>query len=117
MAAALAAAAWLRLREVEFARASLRLFLVVLLFVPGIAVYYFVWPIALGALYPSAGYAVYTAIVTLFLIHSPDALGVELSHLPGWSGPWWALAFWLLWEIRFDSASAGRASSARAPAS
>jgi hypothetical protein len=99
-AAALAAALWLRAREVEFARASLLLFLVVLLFAPGIAVYYFVWPIALGALAPSAGYFVYTAVVTLFLIHSPDAFAIELAHLPGWSGPWWALAFWLLWEMR-----------------
>jgi hypothetical protein len=87
-------------REIEFGRACLILFLVLLLFVPGIAVYYFVWPVALGALYPSVGYAVYTVVVTLFLMHSPDGLAVELPHLPGWSGPWWALAFWLLWEVR-----------------
>ncbi len=87
-------------RNVETGRASLLLFLVLLLFAPGICPYYFVWPIALGALYPSAGYAVYTAVVTAFLVHSPDGLGVELPHLPGWSGPWWALVFWLLWEIR-----------------
>ncbi|MGE5277913.1 MAG: hypothetical protein ACM3SU_13020 [Acidobacteriota bacterium] len=111
VAAALAAAGWLWYREVEFGRASLLLFLVVLLLAPGIAVYYFVWPIALGALYPSAGYAVYTVIASLFLIHSPDALSVELPHLPGWSGPWWALLFWLLWEIRRLS-GAGRAPAA-----
>jgi hypothetical protein len=109
--AGLAAAAWIWVREVEFGRACLLLFLVVLIFVPGIAVYYFVWPIALGALYPGIGYAVYTAVVTLFLIHSPDALGLELPHLPGWSGPWWAAVFWLLWEIR---SGARRASDARA---
>jgi len=88
------------LRRVEFARACLLLFLVVLIFSPGIVQYYFVWPIALGALFPSLGYLVYTVMVSLFLIHSPDALAVELPHLPGWSGPWWALVFWLLWEIR-----------------
>ena len=114
VAAALAAAGWLWFREVEFGRASLLLFLVVLLFAPGIAVYYFVWPIALGALYPSAGYAVYTAIVSLFLIHSPDALGIELPHLPGWSGPWWAIVFWLLWEIRTLS-GAGRGPARQPP--
>jgi hypothetical protein len=113
-AAALAAAAWLRLREVEFGRACLILFLVVLIFVPGITVYYFVWPVALGALYPSAGFAVYTVVTALFLIHSPEAIGVELAHLPGWSGPWWALVFWLLWEIRRQSA-AGAEGGARPP--
>lgn len=115
VAAAMAAAGWIWFRQVEFGRASLLLFLVVLLFVPGIAVYYFVWPIALGALYPSAGYAVYTAVVSLFLIHSPDALGVELPHLPGWSGPWWALAFWLLWEVRKESIARGRTGAAAGP--
>jgi hypothetical protein len=104
-AAALAAAVWLARRGVELGRASLMLFLVLLIFLPGITPYYFVWPIALGALYPSAGLAVYTAVVTLFLIHSPDAIGVELAHLPGWSGPWWAAVFWLLWELRALQAS------------
>ena len=104
-AAALAAAFWLARRGVELGRASLMLFLVLLIFLPGITPYYFVWPIALGALYPSAGFGVYTAVVTLFLIHSPDAIGVELAHLPGWSGPWWAAVFWLLWELRALQAS------------
>jgi len=112
-AAGLGAAAWIWVREVEFGRACLLLFLVVLIFVPGIAVYYFVWPIALGALYPGIGYAVYTAVVTLFLIHSPDALGLELSHLPGWSGPWWAAVFWLLWEIRSGSRRVSEAGASR----
>jgi hypothetical protein len=93
------AAVWL-LADVEVGRACLLLFLVILMFTPGVCPYYFVWPVALGALYPTAGYAVYTAVVTAFFIHSPDVLGEEIRHLPGWSGPWWALAFWLLWEIR-----------------
>src|SRR5262249_22732560 len=45
----------LLLGRVEIGRACLMLFLVLLIFTPGIAVYYFVWPIALGALYPSIG--------------------------------------------------------------
>lgn len=111
--AGLAAAAWIWVREIEFGRACLLLFLVVLIFVPGVAVYYFVWPIALGALYPGIGYATYTVVVTLFLIHSPDALGLELPHLPGWSGPWWAAVFWLLWEIRSGSRRASDAGASR----
>ena len=100
VAASLLASFWLMRRGVALVRASLMLFLVLLIFLPGITPYYFVWPIALGALEPSAGFAVYTAVVTLFLIHSPDAIAVELAHLPGWSGPWWAAVFWLLWELR-----------------
>jgi hypothetical protein len=100
-ATALAAVVWLR--RVAFGRACLLLTLVNLLFLPGVGPNYFVWPIALGALEPGVGYAVYTAVVTLFLIHSPDAIGLELPHLPGWSGPWWAAAFWLLWEVRAET--------------
>lgn len=100
--AGVSAALWLSLspRRVEIVRASRVLFLVVLLFLPGVSPYYFVWPVALGALQPNAGYAVYTAVVTLFLIHSPDGLAVEWPHLPGWGGVWWAVLFWLLWELR-----------------
>jgi hypothetical protein len=98
LAAALAAV--LFLRRVVFARAALLLFLVLLIFAPGIVDYYFVWPVALGALELGLGYGVYTVVVTLFLIHSPDTIGLSLPHLPGWSGPWWALVFWFLWELR-----------------
>ncbi len=106
-AAAMLAAVWL-LRRVALDRAALLLFLVTLLFIPGIAQYYFVWPIALGALCGGgAGLFVYTVVVTLFLAGSPDGLHFQekFGHLPDWSGPWWACAFWLLWEIRRPSAA------------
>ena len=93
------AAVWL-LRSVELGRASLMLFLVILIFTPGICPYYFVWPVALGALYPGVGFAVYTAVVTAFFIHSPDVLAQEIPHLPGWWGVWWAVVLWLLWELQ-----------------
>jgi hypothetical protein len=88
------------LRRVELGRASLMLFLVILIFTPGICPYYFVWPVALGALYPGVGFAVYTAVVTAFFIHSPDVLAQEIAHLPGWWGVWWAVVLWLLWELQ-----------------
>jgi len=88
------------LRRVEPARGSLMLFLTTLLVLPGVSPYYFVWPIALGSLFSGPGYLVYTIVVTGFFIHSPDGLGVELAHLPGWAAVWWSGAFWLLWEIR-----------------
>jgi hypothetical protein len=96
--ASFAAIFWLR--GVELGRASLLLFLVLLIFTPGICPYYFVWPVALGALYPGMGFAVYTAVVTAFFIHSPDVLAQEIPHLPGWWGVWFAVILWLLWELR-----------------
>ena len=98
-AAALLVAAWL-LRRVEFGRACLLLFLVQLTLMPGIWHYYFVWPVALGAIFPSVGYLVYTLVVAAFFFQSPDVLGLDWPHLPGWWGCWWATVFWLLWEIR-----------------
>ncbi len=101
-AVSLLSAVWL-LRRVPLERAALLLFLVTLLFIPGIAQYYFVWPIALGALCGGgAGFFVYTIVVSLFLAGSPDGLHFQerFRHFPDWSGPWWACAFWLLWEIR-----------------
>ena len=87
-------------RRFEVGRASLLLFLVLLLFLPGIAEYYLIWPIALGAVYRGAGFFVYTAVVSAFLLGSPDGLAVPFEHFPGWHGVWFAILFWLLWELR-----------------
>ncbi len=94
------AAAIVVLRRVELARGCLLLFLVMLLFVPGICEYYFVWPIALGALFGGAGFAVYTVVVSAFFLGSPDGLGLPLAHLPGWHGVWWSVLLWIAWEAR-----------------
>jgi hypothetical protein len=90
---------WL-LRRVELVRAALLLFLVQLIVMPGVWPYYFVWPVALGAMFPSAGYFVYTLVVAAFFFKSPDVVGLDWPHLPGWWGCWWATVFWLLWEVR-----------------
>jgi hypothetical protein len=97
---AAAIVAVLSLRKVEPARASLLLFLVLLVFAPGVAEYYFVWPIALGSLFGGAGYAVFTLVVSAFFLGSPDGLALPLAHLPGWHGIWFATVLWLLWEVR-----------------
>lgn len=94
------AAALVLLKRVELPRACLLLFLVMLLFAPGICEYYFVWPVALGALFGGLGYAVYTVVVSAFFLGSPDGLNLPLAHLPGWHGVWWSLLFWLAWELR-----------------
>jgi hypothetical protein len=98
-AAALGAVAVLLRRRIETARASLLLFLVTLIFLPGIGRQYFVWPIALGALFPGAGYAIYTVVATAALV-AISGLAPSLSHLPGWYGVWWAALLWLLLEAR-----------------
>jgi Gpi18-like mannosyltransferase len=86
------------LRRVEIARASLILFLVVLVFAPGIGRQYFVWPIALGSLFGGPGYFVYTLVETASI--------VKIASLPGdyefgrnWVYPWLAAVSWLAWEL------------------
>jgi hypothetical protein len=97
------------LRGVALPRACLLLSLVTLLALPGIAEYYFVWPIALGALSAGAGYLVYTLVVSAFFLGSPDGLNVPLKHLPGWHGVWWSLLLWLALEVRrLERERAGR---------
>ena len=88
------------LRGVALPRACLLLSLVTLLALPGIAEYYFVWPIALGALAGGAGFVVYTLVVSAFYLGSPDGLNLPLAHLPGWHGVWWSLLLWLALEVR-----------------
>jgi hypothetical protein len=95
-----AAVGVLAFRRLEVGRASLLLFLVLLLFLPGIAEYYLIWPIALGAVYRGAGFFVYTTVVSTFFLGSPDGLAVPFEHFPGWHGVWFATLFWLLWEVR-----------------
>jgi hypothetical protein len=86
--------------RLEPVRGSLVLFLATLLVLPGVSPYYFVWPIALGSVLGGLGYLVYTVVITGFFVHSPDGLGVEIAHLPGWAAVWWATALYLLWELR-----------------
>jgi hypothetical protein len=97
--AAAVAAAW-ALRDREKARASLFVFLVLLVFAPGFGLQYLVWPIALGSLFPGAG---------LFLTTSAGLLWTDLggawSRVPGvhqFGGQllWLALVFWTIREAR-----------------
>jgi hypothetical protein len=88
-------------RDRSLPSACLLLLLVMLLFTPGINEYYFLWPIALGALSGGAGYAVYTVVVGAFYAGgSLEGLRVPFAHLPGWGGVWCSLLFWLAWDER-----------------
>ncbi|MFY9550817.1 MAG: hypothetical protein WAU32_06675, partial [Thermoanaerobaculia bacterium] len=102
------AVALVRLRNVELARASLLLFLVVLVFAPGFGRQYCVWPIALGALSAGPGFFLYSAVAGAFLVGATFHPEPTAAVLPGWYGPWWAAIAWLLWEVRRGAAAAGR---------
>ena len=93
------AAVWM-LRRVELVRAALLLFLVQLIVMPGVWAYYFVWPVALGAIFPSVGYLVYTLTVAAFFFKSPDVVGLDWPRLPGWWGCWWATCSGSSREVR-----------------
>lgn len=97
--AAVAAALFL-LRRTELGRASLILFLVILVFAPGFGRQYCVWPIALGALFAGPGFLLYSLVAGAFLVGALFPGAREAAPLPGWYGPWWAAIAWLLWELR-----------------
>ena len=103
--------ALVRLRRVELARASLLLFLVILVFAPGFGRQYCVWPIALGAVGGGLGFGLYSLTAGAFLVGEIFRPETFARVLPGWYGPWWAAILWLLWELR-----RGRAESAAANA-
>ena len=80
MAIGLTLAALLLLRGVPVRRACLLLFLVELIFAPGICEYYFVWPVALGALTGGVGYAVHADVVAVpsnLVVPVPEGVPVE----------------------------------------
>ena len=89
-----------RLRDTELERASLLLFLVVLVFAPGFGRQYCVWPVALGALFPGVGFFLYSLVAGAFLVGALFPAARSAVALPGWYGPWWAAIAWLLWELR-----------------
>ncbi len=96
LAAASAAAWWLRFHE--RARASLFVFLVLLFFAPGLGAQYFVWPLALGALFGGAGYVLTTASAlawTLGWQYSWPGTSQFMGHLV-----WLSVAFWGVREAR-----------------
>lgn len=87
------------LRNIELGRASLLLFLVILIFAPGISRQYFVWPVALGSLYPGPGYLLYSVVASASILHLSSPSGGEDTFGPGWFGPWLAAIVWLLFEL------------------
>jgi hypothetical protein len=83
-------------RGQSLTRASLLLFLALLAFAPGFAPQYFVWPIALASMVPSAGYFVYTLLAAAFMVS--DARAWTAIPIPSLV-PWLAVTSWFLLEI------------------
>ena len=98
---ALSVLAWIlwTTRGAEIVRASLILFLALLTFLPSTAIQYFVWPAALGSLYASPAFAVYSGVAAICHTGSPAGLGLPWPvrvHVPG---VWLAGLFWLVSEL------------------
>ena len=97
----LAGVAW-TLRETrswDLSRACLALFLALLVFSPSWAVQYLVWPAALGALFPSAAYGIFTLAGALYHSSAPESLALPWPVRATPLGTWVAAAFWLGSEI------------------
>ena len=106
----LAAIAWAfrQTRGWELSRASLFLFLVLLVFSPSSGVQYLVWPIALGSLYPSAAYGVFTLAGALYHSSAPESVGIPWPIRATPLGTWLAAVAWLVSEtVRGRQALAG----------
>jgi hypothetical protein len=97
----LAGVAWVlwETRRWELSRACLALFLALLVFSPSWAVQYLVWPAALGALHPSAGYGIFTLAGALYYSSAPDSLAIPWPVRATPLGTWVAAAFWLGAEV------------------
>lgn len=97
----LAAVVW-ALRETrrwELTRACLLLFLSLLCFSPSFAVQYLVWPVALGSLFPSAAYGVFTLAGALYHSSALESLAIPWPIRSTSLGTWLAAFFWLGAEV------------------
>ncbi len=95
--AVIAGTLWIA-RKVELPRASLLVFLALIVSLPGYGNQYMVWPMALGSLYASPLYAVCATAGALFLsgesLHLAWPLNVTIP------GEWLTVLLWFLAELR-----------------
>ena len=85
-------------REMTLPRACLVLFLGLLVFLPSYAPQYLAWPLALGALYASPLFGLYTALGALW--HSSESLQLPWPVQVVPYASWVAALLWLFAEIR-----------------
>jgi Glycosyltransferase family 87 len=80
-------------RREELPRAALLLWLAMLVALPTYGIQYLVWPLAVGALYPSAGLGVYVLVGAIF--HSSWSLELAWPISVSALATWLAAAIWL----------------------
>ena len=97
-------------RRWELSRASLALFLALIVFSPSYAVQSLVWPVALGALYPSVAYGLFTLAGALYHSSAPESLALPWPVRATALGTWLAAVVWLGAEL-----VRGRNAEAEAP--
>ena len=83
-------------RDLELPRAALMLWLAVLTFLPSYGIQYLVWPVAVGALYPSVGFGLYSLAGALY--HSGWSLEIEWPVRASSLATWFAGLGWLISE-------------------
>jgi hypothetical protein len=83
-------------RDLELPRAALILWLAILTFLPSYGIQYLVWPLAVGALYPSVGFGLYSLAGALF--HSSWSLEIEWPVRASSLATWVAGLVWLITE-------------------
>ena len=89
--------AWRLRDDPDLVRASLVLFLVLLVFAPGFGTQYAVWPLTLGALSAGAGYFLCTVTTMAWTLGSHYGIpgsGRWMGHVV-----WLSFVFWLVREV------------------
>ncbi len=89
--------------RVSLPRAALLVFLAQLVFAPGFAAQYLLWPMALGSLAPSAGYVLLTTVGALFMLNEARFLELPVAFTA--MAAWTAALVWFLQEARFALAA------------
>ncbi len=73
-----------------------------LTFTTGIAVQYFVLPVALGALRPSKYFLLYILLASFYILGSWDNVFIRNFHLFQWNVVWIGVICWFIAEMRLD---------------
>jgi len=85
-------------RRLPLARACLLLSLAAVAGAPGFAAQYLVWPIALGSLYPSVGYALLSTLGAGFMVSEAGLVATPIAVTA--AGAWLGAFLWLVGEAR-----------------
>ena len=85
-------------RRLPLAHACLLLSVAALAGAPGFAAQYLVWPIALGSLYPSVGYALLSTLGAGFMVSEAGLVATPIAVTA--AGAWLGAFLWLVTELR-----------------